>query len=169
MEEAGATRGQDITVDGAVKMQDEAFTATIKLRLTGHYCPKDQQKETEEVKNARLQKKRMDTGEVVKRVLVLMIAVCFVTVFAGSALAVPSGKTLEWPTTAGKVIFDGKVHAEKGLKCSDCHTKIFKMKKGADEMTMAEINKGKFCGECHNGEKAFKTDDASNCSRCHKK
>ncbi|MDA8241291.1 MAG: cytochrome c3 family protein [Nitrospiraceae bacterium] len=121
------------------------------------------------MKNKGVQKRTLAAGEVAVKVLVVMIAVCIVTVFAGSALAVPSGKTVEWSTPAGKVIFDGKVHADKGLKCSDCHTKIFKMKKGADQMTMAEINKGKFCGECHNGEKAFKTDDAANCSRCHKK
>ncbi len=121
------------------------------------------------MRNTGIQKGIMANGKIVMKLLVLMIAVSIVAVFAGSAFAVPSGKTLEWPTAAGKVIFDGKVHAEKGLKCSDCHTKIFKMKKGADEMTMAEINKGKFCGECHNGKKAFKTDDAANCSRCHKK
>jgi c(7)-type cytochrome triheme protein len=43
------------------------------------------------------------------------------------------------------------------------------MKKGADKMTMADMNAGKFCGECHNGTKAFKTDDPANCAKCHKK
>ncbi len=103
------------------------------------------------------------------RILSLALAVCVVTVFAGTALAVPPGKTLEWPTPAGKVIFDGKAHADKGLKCGDCHTKIFRMKQGSDKITMGDINKGRFCGECHNGEKAFKAGDAANCGRCHKK
>jgi len=88
-----------------------------------------------------------------------------------SAIAVPSGKTLDWESPQGKVTFDGKVHADKGLKCADCHTKpaIFKMKKGTAAMKMAELNAGKFCGECHNGTKAFKTDDKANCVKCHKK
>ncbi len=121
------------------------------------------------MKSTGIKTRTVKSGKVVTKAVVLMISICIVTVFSGSAFGVPSGKTLEWPTAAGKVIFDGKVHADKGLKCGDCHTKLFKMKKGAEEMTMAEINKGKFCGACHNGEKAFKTDDAANCNRCHKK
>ena len=103
------------------------------------------------------------------RILVVAVAAAIITVFAGTALAVPPGKTLEWSSPAGKVIFDGSVHAEKGLKCGDCHTKIFRMKKGADKITMEDINQGKFCGACHNGEKAFKAGDAASCGRCHKK
>ena len=97
--------------------------------------------------------------------LVLLIGIAFV----GSAFAVPSGKTVEYPGgPSGKVIFDGKVHADKGLKCSDCHPKIFPMKKGT-KMTMADINAGKYCGACHNGEKTFKSSDPANCEKCHKK
>jgi c(7)-type cytochrome triheme protein len=86
-----------------------------------------------------------------------------------NALAVQSGKTLDWDSPKGKVTFEGKAHADKGLKCNDCHTKIFKMKKGSATMKMADLNEGKFCGECHNGTKAFKTNDAANCAKCHKK
>jgi len=88
---------------------------------------------------------------------------------ASEVMAVPVGKTLEWDSPMGKVIFDGKVHYDKGVKCTECHSKIFKMKKGTAEMKMADINAGKFCGECHNGGRAFKTDDQANCVRCHKK
>ena len=88
---------------------------------------------------------------------------------AANALAVQSGKTLDWDSPQGKVTFSGEEHAEKGLKCNDCHTKIFKMKKGSTTMKMAELNAGKFCGECHNGTKAFKTNDNANCAKCHKK
>lgn len=101
-----------------------------------------------------------------------MLAVLAVVTFAAfslSATAVPPGKTLEFKTPMGTVHFDGKVHADKGLKCNACHTKIFKMKKGADKIKMADINKGKFCGVCHNGEKAFKANDPKNCKKCHKK
>jgi c(7)-type cytochrome triheme protein len=88
---------------------------------------------------------------------------------AATAYAVPPGKTAEWDSPMGKVTFDGKGHADKGLKCVDCHSKIFKMKKGSTGMKMADINAGKFCGECHNGTKAFATNKPENCSRCHKK
>lgn len=98
----------------------------------------------------------------------------FITIsfIAGQVYAVPPGRTLEWTGakgSPGKVVFDGKVHADKGLKCNDCHTKIFPMKKGATKITMADINAGKNCGECHNGTKAFKSSDEANCARCHKK
>jgi c(7)-type cytochrome triheme protein len=89
-----------------------------------------------------------------------------------SAFAVPPGKTVELAGgDAGKVVMDGKVHADKGLKCPDCHTnpKLFAMKVGGDKITMADINAGKFCGACHDGSKAFKAGDKANCAKCHKK
>ncbi|MDA8079344.1 MAG: cytochrome c3 family protein [Nitrospiraceae bacterium] len=103
------------------------------------------------------------------RITVLLLTVFVAVAFVGSALAVPPGKTVEFAGGApGKVIFDGKIHADKGLKCNDCHTKIFPMKKGG-KYTMADMNAGKNCGSCHNGEKAFASKDAANCGKCHKK
>jgi c(7)-type cytochrome triheme protein len=89
----------------------------------------------------------------------------------GNVMAVPPGKTVEFASSNGKVIFDGKVHADKGLKCADCHTKpkLFEMKKGGDKITMAEMNKGKFCGACHDGTKAFSVKVAADCAKCHDK
>jgi c(7)-type cytochrome triheme protein len=51
-------------------------------------------------------------------------------------------------------------------RCYVCHPKIFAMKKGANKVTMDAINQGKFCGVCHNGEIAWKSDFES-CSKCH--
>ena len=99
----------------------------------------------------------------------IVMAVWIVGFCAGNALAVPPGKTVAWETPMGKVTFDGKIHADKGLKCLDCHSKIFRMKKGSTEMKMADIHAGKFCGECHNGTKAYATNNPDNCVRCHKK
>lgn len=96
-----------------------------------------------------------------------LLTIAVIAAFVSSAMAVPSGKTLEYEGGGtGKVIFDGKVHADKGLKCNDCHTKIFQMKKGTAKLNMADLNAGKYCGVCHNGTKSFKT---VNCARCHKK
>ncbi|GBE31536.1 hypothetical protein BMS3Bbin05_00438 [bacterium BMS3Bbin05] len=95
--------------------------------------------------------------------LTLIIAVAFVSI----VYAVPPGKTLTFKAgKMGKVIFSGKKHADKGLKCNNCHPKIFKMKKGADKITMKDIRAGKFCGTCHNGTRAFKP---TNCKKCHHK
>ena len=108
-------------------------------------------------------------GDQVKAIIVI-IAILFAVAFVGNVMAVPSGKTVEFADgDQGKVVFDGKVHADAGLKCNSCHPKLFKMKKGGDMFKMADINAGKFCGECHNGTKAFKADDAANCAKCHKK
>lgn len=50
------------------------------------------------------------------------------------------------------------------LKCKECHTTIFQMKKGASKITMDAIYQGRFCGACHNGKKAF---PSSECGLCH--
>jgi len=101
-----------------------------------------------------------------RKILILALTLIIAAAFIGSALAVPAGKTVEFEGGgAGKVVFDGKKHADAGLKCNDCHTAIFQMKREA-KITMKEINEGKACGVCHNGEKAFK---AQACKKCHEK
>ena len=78
------------------------------------------------------------------RIITLALTIMVAVMFVGSAMAVPPGKTVDYAGgDAGKVVFDGKIHADKGLKCNDCHTKIFKMKKGADKITMADMNAGR--------------------------
>ena len=51
-------------------------------------------------------------------------------------------------------------------KCNDCHTKLFPYKAGAVRYTMADMDKGKSCGSCHNGKTAFATN--GDCAKCHK-
>ena len=102
-----------------------------------------------------------------KKLFVIMIVAVVSFTLAVSAFAVPAGKTVEWAGGgAGKVVFDGKTHADKGLKCADCHPANFKMKKG-EKLTMADMNAGKNCGSCHkDGGKSF---PAKDCAKCHKK
>ena len=110
------------------------------------------------------------------RLLTILLTLAISIALVGTALAVPPGKNFEFPSSkdkagkdVAKVAFDGKVHADKGNKCPDCHTKIWKMKKADNpKMTMAEMNDGKFCGTCHNGTKAFSTKDDKSCGKCHK-
>ncbi len=102
-----------------------------------------------------------------KITVLLSTMVLTLAFLVGSAFAVPPGRTVVFDSAMGKVTFSGKIHADKGFKCGDCHTKIFPMKKTT--LTMAAMREGKECGTCHNGEKAFSVKDAANCSKCHKK
>jgi c(7)-type cytochrome triheme protein len=107
-----------------------------------------------------------------KKVLVLtVVMMASILLAVGMALAVPADKTIVYEVKgADKVTFEGKGHADKGLKCNDCHIKVFPMKRSpAGTYTMENMNKGENCGACHNGEKAFKSGDPANCAKCHKK
>ncbi len=103
-----------------------------------------------------------------KKLLILASVMIFCAVSV--AVAVPPGKTLEFSKSSmGTVTFSGKIHKEAGIKCSECHNKdVFpKMKQGTVTITMAEIYEGKYCGVCHNGQRAFEA--KKNCNRCHVK
>lgn len=76
----------------------------------------------------------------------------------------------------GTVAFSHEKHKEKNEKCTVCHTKVFKFKKGTSgALTMAAMKEGTFCGACHNGKTetggkvVFAVDDKANCEKCHKK
>lgn len=63
-------------------------------------------------------------------------------------------------------IFPHWVHRVR-FRCYVCHPRPFEMELGANEITMQKIQKGEFCGACHNGRIAFNVDFQS-CSRCHR-
>ena len=103
------------------------------------------------------------------RLLTLLLAVFLSGTLVANVFAVAPGKTVEYTGGGtGKVVFDGKVHGDKGSKCTDCHTKIWPMKKGAG-MKMADMNAKKSCGTCHNGQQAFSTSKQEDCAKCHTK
>lgn len=85
-------------------------------------------------------------------------------VIASVALSVPPGKKIVYECPNGNVTFDGTSH--KSFKCSECHPSIFKMKAKEEKITMKSIYEGKYCGACHNGNKAFAPQ--GNCKKCHK-
>ena len=66
----------------------------------------------------------------------------------------------------GPVLFSHALEAHK-VKCTECHTKIFKMKKEA-KMTKDYHVTGKLCGVCHDGKKAFSWAAEGDCAKCHK-
>ncbi len=104
----------------------------------------------------------------VKKLLISAIILTVALAFIGTSLAVPPGKSVTFEGgKLGKVVFDGKTHADAGKKCTDCHPKVFQMKKGSAKMTMKDLYAGKYCGTCHNGKDAFNAKGA--CMKCHKK
>ena len=72
--------------------------------------------------------------------------------------------------STGPVLFSHENHVNTAkLKCTDCHTKIFKMKKEDLKMTKAAHGQDKHCGVCHSGKKAFSQTTETDCAKCHKK
>ena len=71
--------------------------------------------------------------------------------------------------SAGNVVFDHDVHLDAlGKHCILCHNKIFDIVPSRNPTyTMADMDKGKACGACHNGKRAFSVKDKDNCSICH--
>jgi c(7)-type cytochrome triheme protein len=51
------------------------------------------------------------------------------------------------------------------FRCKVCHHELgFEMRAGANDVRMADISDGKFCGMCHNGDIAW---GAERCNLCH--
>jgi c(7)-type cytochrome triheme protein len=66
----------------------------------------------------------------------------------------------------GTVTFSHAVHiAKTSGACKGCHnSKVITGKENA--VTMAQMEKGRTCGSCHNGKRVFAV--TANCDRCHK-
>lgn len=91
-------------------------------------------------------------------------------------LALPSVLYARWSKNTvniegksfGTVVFNHGDHFDYlGTKvCSTCHQEIFALKREKNpEFTMKDMEEGKACGACHNGDMAFGVD--SNCASCH--
>ncbi len=103
----------------------------------------------------------------------LLTAFFTVVVFAGlgqAQMPVPKDFSFSQTKALGPVTFSHQKHVDKKLQCTDCHVKIFQMKKGGttkgQPILMADMMKGQYCGSCHNGKKAFAPTD---CMKCHAK
>ncbi len=101
-----------------------------------------------------------------RRMLVAVIVVCLAV--APAAWGKVGGGDITFSVKgAENVVYSHDTHVTKaGLKCSDCHYKIYKMTKLQKQATMADMQKGSSCGTCHNGQRAF--DVKTNCTRCHR-
>jgi phosphate transport system substrate-binding protein len=85
---------------------------------------------------------------------------------SGSARATPAGAPLLLYGGAGqgKVVFDGRLHASKGLACNDCHATGLFATKREGLLSMDDHGARRACWACHDGRRAF--DD---CGGCHRK
>jgi c(7)-type cytochrome triheme protein len=93
---------------------------------------------------------------------------CFAVLVAASAVfaKVGGGDITFTMKGAGPVVFTHDNHAARvGLKCSECHYKIFSTVAKHNSVTMVEMQQGRSCGACHDGLRAF--DVKANCNRCH--
>ena len=67
------------------------------------------------------------------------------------------------------VIFEHKFHLGQKFTCESCHPAIFPQNAGEiekkEDFTMASFNQGKYCGKCHDGNKAFSVN--TKCNWCH--
>ena len=86
----------------------------------------------------------------------------------GTALAVDGDvlfKREGSETGTPPAVFPHWIHRIR-YKCYACHPGLFKMKAGADTVTMQAIGEGKFCGACHNGGPASAV-AIDTCNSCH--
>jgi c(7)-type cytochrome triheme protein len=101
----------------------------------------------------------------ISRLTVMILAALLGTATIATALEL---KEITYTTAdAGKVVFSHKMHLQKktrttpNLNCKACHNS--NMEKNV-HYTMADMDKGKSCGMCHNGKKAFAL---ARCDKCH--
>jgi c(7)-type cytochrome triheme protein len=107
-----------------------------------------------------------------RRWLALGASLCVGAFMAGACLAAEYGDIAIARKAAGMddvppAIFPHWIHRMQ-FKCSACHEELFKIKAGANEITMDAIQAGKSCGVCHDGKAAFES-NFDTCSRCHYK
>jgi len=94
--------------------------------------------------------------------LIVMLALFFVSDAMAVAIRDVTFKTRD----AGKVVFSHKAHMQQKAMtgdCKVCHETLFSFKKSV-RFTMADMEKGKSCGACHNGTEAF---PLTECAGCH--
>jgi len=92
----------------------------------------------------------------------------FPLLIASTSFAATGGGDIILKSKGGNVLFSHEAHVSgKGLKCTQCHDKLYTNAKQHRKVTMKAMQKGKSCGACHNGKTAFSV--KGDCAKCHKK
>ncbi len=66
---------------------------------------------------------------------------------------------------SGNASFSHTFHGEI-YKCGECHPALYATTRSTVRVSMQEMEKGKSCGECHDGTNAFSV--AGECEKCHR-
>ena len=103
----------------------------------------------------------MRNGILVGLVLVLASASAVWAVLGGGELVIPVPE-------AKDVLYSHEFHVGKAkIGCKECHYTIYINRANHKVVTMEDMRKGKSCGVCHNGIRAFSVAQATQCGRCH--
>jgi c(7)-type cytochrome triheme protein len=91
----------------------------------------------------------------------------FVFVTIALVASTAYGRWFQDKQNIGGVVFSHDVHFEAlGSNCEYCHNEVFNMiTKKNPTYTMEDMEKGKSCGACHNGRRAFSV--KGDCISCH--
>jgi c(7)-type cytochrome triheme protein len=66
------------------------------------------------------------------------------------------------------VVFRHWTHVPlEGNRCDGCHIGLFKILEPTRQATHEEMDAGQSCGTCHDGQRAFATQDGDACLNCH--
>lgn len=103
------------------------------------------------------------------------------TIVIAAVIATPGTAQVKLPadfampradSSPGTVTFSHQTHRARVEKCTTCHMKDFKMKRGGSRpVTLSAKQEGKLCGSCHDGKTTmggatvFPIDE---CDRCHR-
>src|SRR4051812_29155722 len=96
-----------------------------------------------------------------------LLTMSFLMLLSGSAFAVETKDIQIGLKNADAVTFSHQVHLSKYNNCKICHDAIFSLR-NRRHYTMAEMQKGKSCGACHSGVRAFSVATEKDCAKCHK-
>ena len=97
--------------------------------------------------------------------LLAAIVVAWTACYAGEYGDVAMERKAKGIDDVPPAVFPHWIHRMQ-YKCTACHEEVFKMKAGANEITMDMIQGGKSCGSCHNGKAAFES-NFDTFPRCH--
>lgn len=95
------------------------------------------------------------------------VVIALLLVAATPALAVVGGGEVTFPVMdPGKAVFSHQAHVVKAkLGCKECHPRLYLDVALSKRVSMKQMEKGRSCGACHQGQRAF---DLQACDKCHR-
>jgi c(7)-type cytochrome triheme protein len=100
--------------------------------------------------------------------IITAIGICLALLLSSFAFAKVGGGDILFKVKTGNVTFRHDSHVNSaGLACQECHDKPYLSVSQHKKVSMKEMEKGKSCGTCHDGKKAFSV--KGSCQDCHKK